>query len=49
MASKAAVGREAGALESGLRKARWRLIPLLSVCYLVAYMDRATSALRRRR
>jgi ACS family tartrate transporter-like MFS transporter len=29
-----------GALESGLRKARWRLLPLLSVCYLVAYMDR---------
>jgi len=27
-------------LESALRKARWRLIPLLSVCYLVAYMDR---------
>jgi ACS family tartrate transporter-like MFS transporter len=28
------------ALQSALRKARWRLIPLLSVCYLVAYMDR---------
>jgi MFS transporter, ACS family, tartrate transporter len=27
-------------LTSALRKARWRLIPLLSVCYLVAYMDR---------
>ena len=24
-----------------LRKATWRLIPLLSVCYLVAFMDRA--------
>ncbi len=24
-----------------LRKATWRLIPLLSVCYMVAYMDRA--------
>jgi ACS family tartrate transporter-like MFS transporter len=24
-----------------LRKAAWRLIPLLSVCYMVAYMDRA--------
>jgi ACS family tartrate transporter-like MFS transporter len=30
-----------GELESGLRKARWRLLPLLSICYLVAYMDRA--------
>jgi ACS family tartrate transporter-like MFS transporter len=29
------------ALESALRKARWRLIPLLSVCYLIAFMDRA--------
>jgi ACS family tartrate transporter-like MFS transporter len=28
-------------LESALRKAWWRLIPLLAVCYLVAYMDRA--------
>jgi ACS family tartrate transporter-like MFS transporter len=28
-------------LKSGLRKARWRLLPLLSICYLVAYMDRA--------
>jgi ACS family tartrate transporter-like MFS transporter len=28
-------------LQSGLRKASWRLLPLLSVCYLVAYMDRA--------
>jgi ACS family tartrate transporter-like MFS transporter len=28
-------------LEAALRKARWRLLPLLSVCYLVAYMDRA--------
>ena len=27
-------------LTSALRKARWRLIPLLSVGYLVAYMDR---------
>ena len=24
-----------------MRKASWRLIPLLSVCYMVAYMDRA--------
>jgi ACS family tartrate transporter-like MFS transporter len=28
-------------LASALRKARRRLIPLLSICYLVAYMDRA--------
>lgn len=34
-----AVGGEV--LRSALRKARWRLIPLLSVCYLVAFMDRA--------
>lgn len=27
-------------LERALRKAQWRLIPLLSVCYLIAYMDR---------
>ena len=29
------------ALESALHKARWRLLPLLSIAYLVAYMDRA--------
>jgi ACS family tartrate transporter-like MFS transporter len=29
------------ALWSALRKVRWRLLPLLSMCYLVAYMDRA--------
>lgn len=28
-------------LESALRKAQWRIIPLLALCYLVAYMDRA--------
>ena len=39
MASMAVVV-EGGGLESALGKARWRLIPLLSVCYLVAYMDR---------
>lgn len=27
-------------LERALQKAQWRLIPLLSVCYLIAYMDR---------
>ncbi len=32
---EAAMGRRV------LRKATWRLIPLLSVCYMVAYMDRA--------
>jgi ACS family tartrate transporter-like MFS transporter len=32
---------DAPVLRSALRKARWRLIPLLAVCYLVAYMDRA--------
>lgn len=31
---------EPAALASGLRKARWRILPLLGVCYLVAYMDR---------
>jgi ACS family tartrate transporter-like MFS transporter len=30
-----------GALANALRKARWRLIPLIAVCYLVAYMDRS--------
>jgi ACS family tartrate transporter-like MFS transporter len=34
------VASPVGALESAVGKARWRLIPLLSVCYLVAYMDR---------
>jgi ACS family tartrate transporter-like MFS transporter len=29
-----------GPLQTALRKARWRLLPLLGVCYLVAYMDR---------
>src|SRR5665213_4585312 len=29
------------ALASALRKVRWRMLPLLSICYLVAYMDRA--------
>ncbi len=39
--SSGAVGEvSAGVLATALRKARWRLIPLLSVCYLVAYMDR---------
>jgi len=28
-------------LEAALRKARWRLIPLLAVGYLIAYMDRS--------
>lgn len=28
------------ALQSALRKARWRIVPLLAVCYLVAFMDR---------
>ena len=28
-------------LESALRKARWRILPLLSMCYLMSYMDRA--------
>ena len=27
-------------LESALSKAQWRIIPLLALCYLVAYMDR---------
>ena len=27
-------------LERALSKARWRILPLLSMCYLVAYMDR---------
>lgn len=28
-------------LQTALRKVRWRILPLLAVCYLVAYMDRA--------
>jgi ACS family tartrate transporter-like MFS transporter len=27
-------------LESALRKVQWRILPLLALCYLVAYMDR---------
>ncbi|WP_263373685.1 MFS transporter [Granulicella aggregans] len=35
LSSEAALGQRT------LRKAAWRLIPLLSVCYMVAFMDRA--------
>jgi len=35
------MGAAVPALHSALRKARWRILPLLSICYLVAYMDRA--------
>jgi len=42
MATAASIGQgEVSALKRALRKARWRVIPLLAVCYLVAYMDRA--------
>jgi len=33
------------ALDSGLRKATWRLLPLLFLCYVVAYIDRANVAI----
>ena len=33
------------ALERGLRKALWRLLPLLFLCYVVAYIDRANVAI----
>jgi ACS family tartrate transporter-like MFS transporter len=33
-------GADRAPLESALRKARWRILPLLSICYLVAFMDR---------
>jgi ACS family tartrate transporter-like MFS transporter len=36
---KSVAGRDP--LQSALRKARWRILPLLSICYLVAFMDRA--------
>jgi ACS family tartrate transporter-like MFS transporter len=36
-----AVERELTALERGLAKARWRLLPLLGIGYLVAFMDRS--------
>ncbi len=36
---KSIAGRDP--LQSALRKARWRILPLLSICYLVAFMDRA--------
>jgi len=41
MAAAAEAVPQIAALQSALRKARWRLIPLLSICYLVAFMDRA--------
>src|ERR1700721_205067 len=42
MAADASIDRgDVSALERALRKARWRIIPLLAICYLVAYMDRA--------
>ncbi len=34
-------GEPPAALVRGLAKTRWRLIPLLAVCYLAAFMDRA--------
>ena len=34
-------GAKGEVLGKALRKARLRLIPLLAVCYLVAFMDRA--------
>lgn len=33
-------GADRAPLESALRKAQWRILPLLALCYLVAYMDR---------
>ena len=33
-------GADRGPLESALRKARWRILPLLGFGYLAAYMDR---------
>ena len=39
MAAASVVGSPV--LEAALRKARWRLIPLLAVGYLIAYMDRS--------
>jgi len=42
MALASSIGQgEVSALERALSKARWRIIPLLAICYLVAYMDRA--------
>jgi len=32
---------DVSAVERALSKARWRIVPLLAICYLVAYMDRA--------
>jgi len=33
-------GADRAPLESALRKAQWRILPLMALCYLVAYMDR---------
>ena len=33
------------ALHSAYRKTAWRVIPLLMVCYLVAYLDRVNVGL----
>jgi len=42
MAAASPIGQgEVLALGRAVRKARWRIIPLLAICYLVAYMDRA--------
>ena len=41
MTTASAIGQgEVSALGTALRKARRRIIPLLAICYLVAYMDR---------
>jgi len=37
-------GGHAAALERARRKAYWRLIPLVFVCYAIAYIDRANVA-----
>src|SRR5258708_33184001 len=35
----------ASALDSARRKAYWRLLPLLFICYVIAYVDRANVAI----
>jgi MFS transporter, ACS family, tartrate transporter len=38
-------GTEVPALDRALRKAYWRLLPLLFICYVIAYVDRANVAI----
>src|SRR5689334_24843370 len=45
VSSAAIPGAMLPALDRALRKAYWRLLPLLFVCYVIAYVDRTNVAI----